>query len=363
MTSFPWTEPIRLRFTTLDPTHTSLVDAGPPSPSLRFRSVHSSRPGSSSSSGVFAGNGGPTPPLSPPSSLPPTHTPSLAHTPVPSTWSSPSDRPPASPPPAYVVASRAGPTGQGWMSRRGQTWILRDGQPVEEPVATIEWRPLREPRVVLGAWARGRARVERESVMQWIGGGWRRRRKRRVFVQDTRGRRFVWHEDADDEDGVRGEGEGGGRGRRGVLAGEYALKVSVASLPLTYVDASARRARRQDLALLVFMPREDEPEPEPVGGRVGGEGEGSDGGRLRLDQAVLTMWVREHDEARVQELRDLCVVSAVFILAQRREMLVAAPPPAPPSRRSRLPTTGVGDARLETLSQLAGVAAFPSPLL
>ena len=105
------------------------------------------------------------------------------------------------------------------------------------------------------------------------------------------------------------------------------------------------------LVLLLFAPPEDAPAQNFAQDGTGPR-------YLDLAHATLTLWVRESDETRLRELRDLCVVSAVFLLGLRRDTLVGADA----AGEARTLASGVGDARLETLSQLGGLVVFPSPV-
>jgi hypothetical protein len=182
-TPFPWTEPLRLRFTALDPTQTHIFDAGAPEPPIIFApsSQRSSRtwsdtlgsshePGNSHWNGPLGAlrlsvTGDITPeepvPIGPPSAE---SSPSPSRT-APETSSASQ--------PLYVVHTESGRA--RWLRRRRTYVSLGSGQ----PVATIFWpamRPFSKPSVEMAR--RGGGHVKLESMRTWVRERWRGLRDR-----------------------------------------------------------------------------------------------------------------------------------------------------------------------------------------
>ncbi|KAI0033477.1 hypothetical protein K488DRAFT_69875 [Vararia minispora EC-137] len=307
-TPFPWTEPLRLRFTALDPRQTSLYDAGPPSPPLVFaarsRSSGSTEAGSAATSTASAngwdGPGGalrlsvmgdPSP--EPPALVGPA-----------STESSAAPRTPATRP-LYVVHTEHR---RARWPRRLRTFVSRgDSAAAGARVATIFWPASRAGRAAVELAHGARGRIEIEGWRGWMRGRWRwrwggaRDEQRAVVVQGMRGTRYVWilvetaPDDAADDD--------------------FKLQL----VPTDAARPPSASVRDEDCMAVLEFDDDDPPPALPPHVR-----------KPRLDRALLTIRVREDNEARLRELRDLSVVSAIFALARVDFRLLLHIPQPPP---------------------------------
>ncbi|KZV71124.1 hypothetical protein PENSPDRAFT_415266 [Peniophora sp. CONT] len=305
--TFPWTEPLRLTFTRLDPGRTSVLNAGAPSPPIVFRSGHTTP--SQTPSRIIATNvdlpGGLLWSSSNGQALPfgcsSTDSLSLEHVPPEPVES------PAPPQPLYVVFPKPRRRMRFWRKKR-KTYIVR-GDGGAEPVATIVWPAFRPPRVEMTAASRCDPR-HRPAI--GLKRAWTRGRVFRetmsVLVRNCDGREYVWLLDE------------AGRG----LSDSFFLELVPSRDGLPMVQAR----QTNQLATLAF--EDDDPLPTQPGHFR----------RPRLDRAFLTVRAAEEDEEKIRAVCDLCVVSVLFLLAQMRDRLEppvgGAPPTESPQAGPRL---------------------------
>lgn len=188
--TFPWTEPIRLTFSSLDPGRTSVRNAGAPSPPIAFRSGHTTpQPPSRMMPGtnvdlpvglLWSSSNGQALPFSRVSQCSSTDSLSLEYAP-----SEPVESPKAHHQPLYVVFPdpKRRRSVRFWKRKR-KTYIVRGGGGAE-PVATIVWPEFHAPEVEMAgglaydrgrgpsihlrrSWDRRRPLQQRKSARLWF---------------------------------------------------------------------------------------------------------------------------------------------------------------------------------------------------
>ncbi|KAI0259213.1 hypothetical protein BC834DRAFT_641185 [Gloeopeniophorella convolvens] len=246
---FPWTEPIRLRFTSDDPLNTTLVHERPSSPTASVLE----RPPQEHEA---------VEPDSPQSPM------SIARTARSDTLDRPGDA--AGPSrPIFVVETRAR---RRWPGGR-ETTIRSMEREGDGRLATISWSALKmqPPRVVLGRHFPAKAEVRSASLRKWLAGCWHARKlgaPRGVLAHEAVKGWYTWNEGEED-----------------LLEQLVAVRdgYRLASLKPTRVPLEAARQ----------------------------------GPSIRLRDSSLELRAQEEDEARVQLLLELCVVSATIALSRR----------------------------------------------
>ncbi|KAA1476816.1 hypothetical protein DENSPDRAFT_531820 [Dentipellis sp. KUC8613] len=270
---FPWTEPIFLRFTTPDPAETTLVPARPPSGSLFFNtsncgtgdSVSGSRPES----------------VMPPQSAVPSRLGSTAHV----------ERAPGADS-LYTISTRRERRGRVPFLRKEHCSTIVSRTEGKKAVATISWdsQSSRGNAVTSDAHEGTEVRLGSEERP-----GWRLRRRRRperlANIQDSQGKRYTWRRKDIDEQG-----------------GTWRYTLTSDAENVERAEDKANKTREENIANLTFD-ADDEP------------GDTRRRETHHLDRSVLEIRLREHADARIQEMQDLCVTSIILILLTDRDRI------------------------------------------